>query len=246
MSNLASAGQVTFKLYGSNSTAVDISANVVSTDDLRPLADAINAKAASTGITAQISSDNKSLTLVSADGYDIKIDSFGDTSSTSINGIKLTAGSNSTTLTEGGTDAAIIGGKVTFTANSGFSVTSTATDSTIVPSGTGATSSLSSVASINIGTQQGANDAVSVVDGALAYIDDQRATLGAIQNRFSSVVSSNQVTSENVAAARSRVLDADFAAETANLSRAQILQQAGTAMLAQANASTQNVLTLLR
>lgn len=60
------------------------------------------------------------------------------------------------------------------------------------------------------------------------------------------MVSSNSVTSENVAAARSRVQDADFAAETANLSRAQILQQAGTAMLAQANASTQNVLTLLR
>lgn len=105
---------------------------------------------------------------------------------------------------------------------------------------------LKSVADIDVGTQQGANDALKIVDGALAYVDDLRADLGAIQNRFSSVVSSNQVTSENVSAARSRVQDADFAAETANLSRAQILQQAGTAMLAQANASTQNVLTLLR
>jgi len=99
---------------------------------------------------------------------------------------------------------------------------------------------------VDITTQRGANDALKIVDGALAYVDNLRADLGAIQNRFSSVVSSNSVTSENVAAARSRVQDADFAAETANLSRAQILQQAGTAMLAQANASTQNVLTLLR
>ena len=67
-----------------------------------------------------------------------------------------------------------------------------------------------------------------------------------MQNRFESVIASLQVASENTAAARSRILDADFAAETANLTRAQILQQAGTAMLAQANALPNNVLTLLR
>ena len=73
-----------------------------------------------------------------------------------------------------------------------------------------------------------------------------RATLGATQNRFSSVVSSLQTAAENLSASRSRIQDADFAAETANLTRAQILQQAGTAMLAQANALPNNVLTLLR
>jgi flagellin len=67
-----------------------------------------------------------------------------------------------------------------------------------------------------------------------------------VLNRFSSVVASGQATAENVSAARSRIQDADFAAETANLSRAQILQQAGTAMLAQANQQSQNVLSLLR
>ena len=70
--------------------------------------------------------------------------------------------------------------------------------------------------------------------------------MGALQNRFESVVAKLQTTSENLTASRSRILDADFAAETANLTRAQILQQAGTAMLAQANAIPNNVLTLLR
>ncbi len=73
-----------------------------------------------------------------------------------------------------------------------------------------------------------------------------RATLGAYQNRFMSVVSSLQTTSENLSASRSRIQDTDFAAETANLTKNQILQQAGTAMLAQANALPNNVLTLLR
>jgi flagellin len=81
----------------------------------------------------------------------------------------------------------------------------------------------------------GAQNAISTIDSALANINSSRANLGAVQNRFSSVVSNLATTSENLTASRSRILDADFAAETANLSRAQILQQAGTAMLAQAN-----------
>jgi flagellin len=105
---------------------------------------------------------------------------------------------------------------------------------------------LSSVASINVGNQSGASSAISVVDGALSFVDDLRATLGAIQNRFSSAVSSAQTTAENVSGARSRIQDADFAAETANMTKAQVLQQAGTAILAQANQAPQGVLSLLR
>jgi len=77
-------------------------------------------------------------------------------------------------------------------------------------------------------------------------VSASRASLGAIQNRFTSVVASLQTTSENLSASRSRIQDADFAAETANLSRAQVLQQAGTAMVAQANQLPQGVLALLR
>src|SRR5690606_16786717 len=107
-------------------------------------------------------------------------------------------------------------------------------------------SSLSDVAGVNVSTQSGANAALKIIDGALASISSNRADLGAVQNRFSSTIANLQSVSENLSAARSRVVDADFAAETSELSRAQILQQAGTAMLAQANASTQNVLSLLR
>jgi flagellin len=84
------------------------------------------------------------------------------------------------------------------------------------------------------------------IDSALDKVNSERATLGAAQSRFDAVISNLQVASENQTAARSRIVDADFAAETANLSRAQILQQAGTAMVAQANQLPQTVLSLLR
>jgi len=99
---------------------------------------------------------------------------------------------------------------------------------------------------IDISTVAGANAALASVDAALGTIDSGRASLGAIQNRFSSTVSNLQTTSDNLSASRSRIQDADFAAETANLSRAQVLQQAGTAMVAQANQLPQQVLQLLR
>jgi flagellin len=88
--------------------------------------------------------------------------------------------------------------------------------------------------------------AMAAIDSALNTVNSHRATLGAVQNRFESTIANLRVSVENTAAAKSRIMDADFAAETANLTRAQILQQAGTAMLAQANAIPQNVLTLLQ
>ncbi len=106
-------------------------------------------------------------------------------------------------------------------------------------------SELSDVASIDLSTQSGANDALGIADAALQHIASQRATLGALQSRFEATVEGLQVSSENLGAARSRVEDADYAQETAALSRAQILQQAGTAMVAQANQLQQQVLTLL-
>ncbi|WP_337245285.1 flagellin [Luteimonas sp. gir] len=84
------------------------------------------------------------------------------------------------------------------------------------------------------------------MDAALNSVNSARADLGAVQNRFSSVVANLQTGSENLSASRSRIVDTDFAKETAELSRTQILQQAGTAMLAQANQIPQNVLSLLR
>ena len=109
-----------------------------------------------------------------------------------------------------------------------------------------ASASLTRLDTVNISTVDGANSAIAVLDGALSQVTSMRADLGAVQNRFSSTVANLTTTSENLSAARSRILDADFAAETASLTRAQILQQAGTAILAQANSIPQNVLSLLR
>jgi flagellin len=97
-----------------------------------------------------------------------------------------------------------------------------------------------------VDTSANASAAVAAIDTALDTITTSRATYGAAMNRFEFAISNLQITGENQSAARGRIMDADFAAETANLSRAQILQQAGTAMVAQANQLPQNVLSLLR
>ncbi|MCG8432438.1 MAG: flagellin [Gammaproteobacteria bacterium] len=114
---------------------------------------------------------------------------------------------------------------------------------------TAATTNLASstgFATLDISTVAGADTAINAMDAALDAVNSARAELGAIQNRFTSVVTSLQTISENLSASRSRIQDADFASETAALTRAQILQQAGIAVLAQANAAPQNVLALLQ
>ncbi|CAN7363438.1 flagellin [Pseudoxanthomonas sp. LjRoot168] len=101
-------------------------------------------------------------------------------------------------------------------------------------------------ANLDISSVKGAQQALEIVDKALTAVNGARADLGAVQNRFTSVVANLQTSSENLAASRSRIRDTDFAKETAELTRTQILQQAGTAMLAQANQVPQNVMSLLR
>ena len=103
---------------------------------------------------------------------------------------------------------------------------------------------ISTVAQVSLGAS--AAVANIGIDGALSTVNATRAELGAFQNRFESVIASVQTTSENLSASRSRVVDADFAQETANLTKAQILQQSGIAMLSQANSVPQNVLALLQ
>ena len=98
---------------------------------------------------------------------------------------------------------------------------------------------------IDVTTRQNAFETIAAIDGALTQVNSLRAELGSVQVRFESTISNLSISSENLSASRSRIQDADFAAETANLTRAQILQQAGTAVLSQANALPQNVLSLL-
>lgn len=113
-----------------------------------------------------------------------------------------------------------------------------------VASSTAATTK--NVSTIDVSTAGGAQDAIQIIDGAIKQIDSQRADLGAVQNRFDNTISNLQSISENSSAAKGRISDTDFAAETANMSKNQVLQQAGTAILAQANQLPQAVLSLLR
>ena len=111
----------------------------------------------------------------------------------------------------------------------------------------GVTTSYGATASVLTGTDgSNATAAITALDKDIKAVADARSKLGASQNRFEAIVSNLQIASENASSARSRIMDADFATETGNLSRAQILQQAGTAMLAQANQAPQQVLSLLR
>jgi flagellin len=144
----------------------------------------------------------------------------------------------------GSANSTLVSGQVTFSSNAAFTVT--AANATEIMDATSESGILSSVAQISVATQTGANSALSVIDQALSFIAETRADLGAVQNRLESTISNLSNISENVSAARSRVQDADFALETANLTRSQILQQAGTAMLSQANSSPQSVLSLLQ
>jgi len=114
------------------------------------------------------------------------------------------------------------------------------------PSSVAATATSSFVQDLDVSSYVGAQKALEIVDKALESVNSVRADLGAIQNRFTSVVANLQTSSENLSASRSRIRDTDFAKETAELTRTQILQQAGTAMLAQANQVPQNVLSLLQ
>lgn len=130
-----------------------------------------------------------------------------------------------------------------YSSNGAGGITTSATQAAGVAS---VTDTLERVSTVDVTTAQGAQDAIAVIDAALKSIDSQRADLGAVQNRFDNTISNLQNISENVSAARGRIQDTDFAAETANLSKNQILQQAGTAILAQANQLPQAVLSLLR
>jgi len=105
---------------------------------------------------------------------------------------------------------------------------------------------LSAVGDVDLSTQVGSNNALSVIDKAIAKIDSIRGSLGAVQNRFESTISNLTNVSENISASRSRVLDADFAKETAQLTKQQIIQQAGLSMLSQANQLPQAALSLLQ
>ena len=139
-------------------------------------------------------------------------------------------------------------GDVTLTSSAAITIAGTTNSATVAGAANGAfgaSTSTTGISTLNVSSFTDAQFAIGQIDSALTAVNSARADLGAIQNRFESTIANLSTTSENVAAARGRIRDADFAMETAELTRAQILQQAGTAMVAQANTLPQSVLSLL-
>ncbi|MDR3630582.1 MAG: flagellin [Desulfocapsaceae bacterium] len=241
-------GNVSFTLQGTNTTAVSINATVVS-NDLTNLANAINSQSGNTGITATLSANKAGISLDQAQGYDIKIANASITGGSTFS-LTGAVGSAQTLGASTTTNASTVGGIVSFSSAAGFNVTSTAdtaSGSLFSTAANGANvSSLASVDQIDITTTAGAASAIQTVDGALSQIDSIRGGLGAVQNRFQSTISNLSNVSENLSAARSQIMDADVAQETSNMTKENILQQAGVAILAQANQAPQLALTLLK
>ena len=241
LGTLAEAGTVSMTLNGNS-----VSAIVTDKSDLSSLAAAINGAQSLTGVTASFAStsDKSVITLSTADGRDISILDFNNTATTKTAVITPMAGSGSAVTLTGGavTDSTIITGKIEIASSQGRVVAGNSAADVF----TATTSSFNSVATADISTAANAQTAIATLDAALNAVNSSRGDLGAVQNRFSSTIANLQTTSENLTASRSRIQDADFAAESANMTRNQILQQAGMAILAQANSLPNNVLSLLR
>jgi len=224
------AGTVT--INGVTTAEVTFDTNAATTAGL--VVDAINAIAGSTGVTATLNSGK--VDLAASDGRNI------------VGSITDSAGGGTFDLAAAGLNASFAAttrGTVTLASPSDIVVGDTALGFSAATT-TAATVAGSSIATATVDSVVNSEAAIQAVDAALATINSTRATLGATQSRFDSVVASVQTTAENLSASRSRILDADFASETANLTKQQILQQSGIAMLAQANSIPQNVLALLQ
>jgi len=222
-------------------------------DGLSSAINALNNVSSQTGVTAKLNDAGDGITMTNAAGEDILIRNKSAATSTFDTSLNGTAFALSNVAGDTGTFAltsvVYATGSLTLDSDRSFAVTSLGSTSAAKTGyfiGTSNASQLQGVDSLDVGSVEAANRALSIVDSAIGAVSSQRAKFGALQSRFETTISSLNTTSENLSASRSRVQDADFAMETANLSRAQILQQAGTAMVAQANQLPQGVLALLR
>ena len=242
---VSASGTVSFDLSTSNgSTTKTISAQVTTTD-LSALVIEINRQSGSTGVTAILQTDGK-IKMTQAEGKDIVIENFNNSNAGTMTVTSLDNNSQNLAVTQ----STRIAGSVNFHSSGTYTASSNiaagAGSLFNVAAGAQVGSVAQKLSTIDISSASGSQDALAIVDSSLAQVNSMRASLGAVQNRMESTISNLEIQSENISAARSRIMDADFAAETAALARSQILQQAGTAMLAQANQIPQGVLTLLQ
>jgi flagellin len=242
LTGLTAAGTVSMKLNGK-----DVSAKLDTTGDMTALINEINGAGA--GVTATFASPpaKDGILLTSSDGADISIANFASTTEATkvtVKGPKdpevTLDDTNKSTRITGTVELSSTNGAIKWTG-----ATEAADVGNVFDSASGDTP-FKSIGTVDLYTAEGSRAALSVIDGALEQINVGRSELGAKQNRLEALLSNIDTMSENFVTARGRLMDADFAKETAALSRAQILQQAGTAMLAQANALPQQVLQLLK
>ena len=189
----------------------------------------INQKSNETGVTAAVNEDGE-LALTAQDGRNIIFHETGD-----VDGLVAAADAGETTTR----------GTLTLTADQAITVGGTAAEIGFTAGDVFSVDSSKGVNIVDISTLAGANEAIQRIDAAINTVDASRGDLGAIQNRFESTIANLQNISENVSAARSRILDADIAQETSNMTKQNILQQAGVSILAQANQTPQLALSLL-
>jgi len=239
--NVGSAVRISFSTGASVSSATDYAAGI----------NAINAQTAKTGITAQYDDKNGGIKLSSASGADISLVNKASAANSKLDVSSYTTANGLTAAFDAKAAAAtaVANGRVTFDSESSFSVTDNGSGFGVGAAAAATTiqaSTLKAVSTLDVTTFDNAQLAIKIADAALASVNNQRAAYGALQSRFSSTISNLSTTTENLSASRSRIVDTDFAQETASLTRGQILQQAGTAMLAQANSLPNGVLSLLR
>ena len=254
-----STGSYTLQVMGSNTTAETVSFSLSSTntsDGLAAAVTAFNDASSKTGITAKLNSDNTRIVLTAADGSNISVGKATTTSSPgAISGWSADGTSAGVaSIASGASGTFTVGGQITLSSEKSHALMASGTatfvsgvfrDTSVTTSAT-VSSSLQAVNTLDITTVANSTKAIRIADAALQVVNNQRASFGALQSRFEATVSNLMTSSENMQAARSRIRDADFASETASLTRSQILQQAGVAMLAQANALPNNVLSLLK
>ena len=258
-SDAAGSHVVTMNIYGKNTTAQSISATItigteVTGTDLTDLRDQFNAYSSTTGISATLSADKTNIIIVQDEGEDVVIENVDFASVTNANtkmrltGMNFKQDSTGTIIeiedASQTNDSVRLGGELTFHSSHTFSIVANADGGLFESSA--AASSLNSVSTINIQTMAGAVDALKVVDRALDRVHMERAKFGAIMSRMNVVIDNLTNVSQNQAASRARVLDADFALESSRLAKAQVLQQSAMNMIAQASRTMQNVLVLFQ
>ncbi len=249
LTNFAASGSYSLAVKGDNNTPANVTFSVsaagATAAGLAESIKAFNDVSSQTGITAKLNANGNGVVLINETGADIQIQNNSAAGNTISLGAYDAVNSNFVTPGVGATPVggfATARGYLEMNSDKGFSIGILSG----TPPVTATASTLNSVNTIDVSTVDGATKALKIIDSALAAVNGQRASFGALQARFETTIANLNTSSENMSASRSRIQDADFAQETANLSRTQILQQAGTAMVAQANQIPQGVLSLLK